>query len=142
MHLLLATLTTVLGADPAVAVVKRSAVGVSDEAVAVVMRTVSEGLRVEGLEVQSASITCSGDRPCLAELAKSLKVEAVVGVTIIRGRRDITVDLEAVDGNQRQIAVQTFSVPNKGQPFPPEGAAFFNSVSRGMKVKDTPVAVN
>ncbi len=137
MLCLLATLS-VLGAAPGIAVVKRSTSGVSEQVVALVLRTVEEGLRSEGLNPQSWPGICSDDRVCLGAAAKLAKTAAAVGVTVIRGRRDITVDLEAVDANQQQLAVQTFSVPSKGEPFPPEGIAFFNSVARRVKRDDAP----
>jgi hypothetical protein len=138
VHLLLATMAAVLSATPEVAVVKVSTAGVSEATVALVIRTVTEGLQTEGLIAHQAARTCSDSRPCLASIATEVKAAAAVGVTVIRGRRDLTIDLEAVDPEQRELAVQTFSVPLSGAPFPPEAIAFFNTVSRRLKIANPP----
>lgn len=127
----------VLTATPEVALVKRSIEGVSEETVAAVMRQITAGVQAQGLSVQTAKATCR-DAKCLGDLSLSSKVAASIGVSIIRGRRDLTLDLEAIDGQQHQVALGTFGIPVKGEPLPADCAEFFRTLK--LAVAPTPVA--
>ncbi len=88
--------------------VQRSATGVAPKPAAAVMRELTAGLERAGFVVCVTS--CKG---------------ATVSVTLSPGRRDLTVDLEAVDAGGKQLAVRTFGVPLSGAPFPVDVAGFF-----------------
>jgi hypothetical protein len=129
-----------LAAAPEVAVVQRSTEGVSPEVVAKVLRQISDGLKNEGFSPRTLSKSCV-DAKCLSDTSLSEKVAATVGVTIIRGRRDLTLDLEAIDGQQRQLAINTFGVPFKGAPLPLECAEFFRNLKLELAPKNAAIDV-
>ena len=140
---LCATLTLLLTANPEVGLVKRTMSGATDATVAVVLQKIAEGLEGHGLGARAVSTTCGGEVKCLASVARDSRLAAVVAVTIVRGRRELTIDLEAVDAAQRQLAVQTFEVPLSGAPFPAEGAEFFRALKTALakSVDDSPRTV-
>ena len=134
-------LVAVLAAAPQVGLVRRSMPGVSEETIAVVLGQTTQALERESIDSRILSATCPGDANCLASLARDSKFAAAVGVTIARGRKDLTVDLEAIDGQAQRLAVQTFTVPAKGEPFPAEASDFFHGLKVALAHSDTPRVV-
>ena len=132
-----------LAASPQVVVIKRTSVGVSETAVARVVLTLLDELTKAGIEAREAPGTCGPERVCLASTAQLAKAAAALGVTIVRSRRDLTIDLEAVDDSEHPLGLQTFSVPLSGQPFPPAASAFFASLAAAVvkPAADAPRAV-
>lgn len=137
-HLLLAFVT----ASP-VGLVTRSAKGVPDDTVRLVLEGLTAGLKQEGLTVRPLTPGCSLDAACLAAAARENGLAAVVGVTLLKGRRDLALDLEAIDGKGRQLAVDTFSAPLAGAPLPPEAEVFLDRLKRALAppAEDAPRAV-
>ncbi|MHB8876448.1 MAG: hypothetical protein ACYC8T_22365 [Myxococcaceae bacterium] len=133
MVVLLSLTAALLGGAPQqVVLVKGSAVGISDQTAATVLRTVGEALQERGFATQLHQGACDADRSCLAKASQSAGAAAALGVTMVRGRKDITIDLEAVDAQERQLAVQTFSANPRGRPFSGEAATFFDSLAGAL----------
>lgn len=131
--LVLALLTV---APPPVLVVRRETVGVSEPVVATVLRGVADGLTLEGLAAGEAKPACGGDAACLAQTAADAHAAAAMGVTVVKTRKGLSVDLEAIAADARALGVATFPVPASGAPFPPEAIAFLNKLARALAPKE------
>jgi hypothetical protein len=126
-------LWSVLSSTPLqVLIVRRSSAGVADTTVAAVMHAVGNALERQGLVATIDVLTCSGDPACLAAQARASFAAATVAVTIVKGRRQLTLDLEAVDDAERPLTQRTFSVPLSGEPLPEEGTRFVEEVAHAL----------
>lgn len=128
----LCTIAVLLASAPPVALVKRSTTKASDEAVKAVLREITLGLEREGFEVRAGPETCGEDAKCLAGVAQTSGSAAALGVTIVNGRRALTVDIEAIDRLQHRLAAQAFGVPFKGEPLPADATEFFHLLKRAL----------
>jgi hypothetical protein len=140
----LAVLMLALAASPPqVALVKRSPPGLQNTVGAAVLHAVGDALKAKGLAVTIEVLGCEPDASCLASAARSSSSVATVALTIARGRKELTIDLEAVDENEKSLGVATLSVPLSGEPLPEEGLRFLGRVADGLlkPVVDAPKAV-
>ena len=128
----LALLTVLAAQPPHVALVKRSSAGIDNAVTAVVMRAVSDALLEDGLTASLEDLRCPGDAACLASVAQGSSAVATVALTLVRGRKQLTVDLEAVDEAERALGVVTFTVPLLGAPLPLEGTQFLKRVADAL----------
>jgi hypothetical protein len=119
-------LSAFLAAAPRVGLVKGSDTRAPEETVALVTRQITRGLEDEGFEVHPPTATCPEGPSCLGAIAKKEGLAAALAVTIVKGRRELAVDIEAIDPRQRRLAAETFLVPFKGEPFPPQAAELFH----------------
>lgn len=125
-------LALLCAAPPPVLVVRRETAGVPEAAVAAVVRRVVDGLTAEGLAPGEVKLACAGDAACLATAARDAHAAGAIGVTVLKSRKGLSVDLEAIAPDARSVAVETFPVPSSGEPFPIEGADFLKKAGRAL----------
>jgi hypothetical protein len=130
MALLLLTAT-----DGRIAIVERSTLGISPASAAQLRERLKGVLEAAGLEAVIALDACP-DRPCLRALAQS-RGSVVVGITLVKSRRGLTVDLEAVDPDV-VVLQQTFLLSSDQLERSPEAQVFAQQLHARV-VKDTPV---
>lgn len=130
---MLVLLTTAV--DAKVTIVERSTLGVSPAVGASLRERLKTALETAGLQVELGTQSCA-DRLCLLAVAHSQK-SCAVGMTVVKSRKGLTVDLEAVDA-ERVLLQQTFLLSNEKLEKSPEAQVFAYQLS-GKLVKDRPV---
>jgi len=130
MALLLLTAT-----DGRIAIVERSSLGIPAAGAAQLREQLKGALATGGLEAVVAPEACP-DRPCLMALAQS-RGAVVIGMTVVKNRRGLTVDLEAVDA-EVVVLQQTFLLSSEKLERSPEAQVFAHQLHARL-AKDTPV---
>lgn len=133
LGLMLVLLTT--AADAKVTIVERSTLGLSPAAGALLRERLKLAFEKVGLEVALATEGCA-DRLCLLAVAHTQK-SCAVGVTVVKSRKGLTVDLEAVDA-EHVLLQQTFLLSSEKLETSPEAQVFAYQLSAKL-VKDRPV---
>lgn len=133
LPLLLTLLTT---AEPQVAIVERSTLGISAQAGAQLRGRLKLALEQEGVTAVLSGESCA-DRACL--LAQSQSREGcVVGMTVVKNRKGLTVDLEAVQDGA-VVLQQTFLLSSDKLDSSPDAQVFAHQLQKRL-AKDRPVA--
>ncbi len=83
-------------AQPRVALMTASSVGVGAKEAAQLNARLTSALREAGLQVLEVSLPCQGEYACLQEQGRAVDVEAVVSITLANGPRQIAIDVETV----------------------------------------------
>jgi hypothetical protein len=130
MALLLLTAT-----DGRIAIVERSTLGLPAASAAQLRERLKTALEAAGLEATVATEACP-DRPCLMALAHS-RGAVVIGMTVVKNRRGLTVDLEAVDADV-VVLQQTFLLSSEKLERSPEAQVFAHQLHARV-ARDTPV---
>lgn len=119
-----------------VAVVERSTLGLPPSAGAQLRAKLVAALEASNVRAEVVNEACA-DRACLQSLARERK-QVVVGMTIVKSKKGLTVDLDAVDG-EAVVLQQTFLVTNaENFDRSPEAQVFAHQLSTRL-VKDAPV---
>ena len=116
-------------------IVERSTLGLSASVASQLRARLELALEEVHLEVTISAESCS-DRACLMALAATQK-SCVVGMTLVKNRKGLTVDLEAVDGD-RVVLQQTFLLTSERLEKSPEAQVFAHQLVSRL-VKDAPV---
>jgi len=132
----LLVLTLVTATEARVVIVERSTLGVSPSAGAQLRERLKTALRKVALEAELSKDACA-DRACLMAVSKS-KDAVVIGMTVVKSKKGLTVDLDAVDGDA-VVLQQTFLLSSDRLEQSPEAQVFAHQLS-GRLVKDRPVA--
>lgn len=133
---MLALTLLVLAAAPKVTLVERSTLGLTERQATEARGKLVGALSAAGLEAGTAAEQCE-DRSCL--VAKSLKRDhCVLGVTLAKSRKGITVDLEAVDG-ELLVLQHTFIATLDKLEKAPELTEFAQQLAKKLAVRDAPV---
>lgn len=137
MMLALALVLLSSAAPPKVQLVERATLGLSAQQGMEARRGLVSTLAAQGLAAELVPGTCA-DRGCL--VAKSLKADrCVIGVTLTRSRKGLTVDLEAVDG-ELLVQQETFITAADALARAPELVAFAQKLARKLAPQDAPLA--
>ncbi|MBL8914107.1 MAG: hypothetical protein JNM17_25610 [Archangium sp.] len=132
-------LTLIVSAAADVVVVERSTLGLPAPAGAELRTKLAKALEDVSVKAEVVNETCA-DRACLQSLARERK-RVVVGMTIVKSKKGVTVDLDAVDG-EAVVLQQTFLVSNVEKfERSPEAQVFAHQLSTRL-LKDAPVAEN
>jgi hypothetical protein len=133
--LLVLTLTAAAG-EARVVLVERSTLGLSATAGVELRGRLETAIERAGLSAEVSAARCA-DRACLMALAKD-RATCVVGVSLVKNRKGLAVDLEAVDG--KVVLVQeTFLLSSDRLEDSPEAQVFAHHLA-GKLVVDRPVA--
>ncbi len=130
---LLLTLMLTAG-DPEIAIVERTTLGVSSQAGAQLRGKLKLALEKVGLEVVITPDACA-DRTCLLDMARG---GCAIGMSLVKNKKGLTVDLEAVkDG--AVVLQQTFLLmPNESLEKSPDAEVFAHQLQSRL-AKDRPV---
>lgn len=135
LPLLLTLLTT--AADPEqIAIVERSTLGISTQAGAQLRGKLKLALEQVGLEAVVSGQSCA-DRNCLLAQAQA-RGGCVVGMTVVKNRKGLTVDLEAVKGDA-VVLQQTFLLTSEKLEASPDAQVFAHDLQKRLE-RDRPVA--
>lgn len=132
-------LALALAAPPArpVTVVERATIGLGAAQAASLRKQLVVALKGEGLDVAELPERCA-DRTCL--VARSLRLDrCVVGVTMLKSKKGLSVDLEAVDG-ELLLLQETFVITSERLDKSPEAQVFAHHLARKLVAEDAPVA--
>jgi hypothetical protein len=139
LPILLTFLTAASATDAQVAIVERSTLGISAQAGSQLRGKLKLALEEVGLEVVLSGASCA-DRPCLLAQSQTHGT-CVVGMTVVKNRKGLTVDLEAVKAGE-VVLQQTFLLTNEKLETSPDAQVFAHQL-QGKLVKplekDTPV---
>ncbi len=135
--LMLTLLTATNATDAQVAIVERSTLGISSQAGAQLRGKLKAALEEVGLEVVLSGTSCA-DRNCLLEQADT-RGTCVVGMTVVKSRKGLTVDLEAVKAGS-VVLQQTFLLTSERLERSPDAQVFSHQLQLRLVKKDTPVA--
>lgn len=126
----LAVALAALTAAPAeVLVVRRDTATVAPAVADKVVKHVIDGLTAEGVAARETTTACGGSVGCLAKTATDAHAAVAIGVTVLKARKGVSVDVEAVDAAGTALGAETFLVPPAGEPLPPEAAALFRRIA-------------
>ena len=118
-----------------VAVVERSTLGLPPSAGAQLRARLVLALEAVKLKAELVAEPCA-DRACLQSIARERK-RVVVGMTVVKCKKGLTVDLDAVDG-EAVVLQQTFLLTSDRLEQSPEAQVFAHQLSARV-VKDTPL---
>jgi hypothetical protein len=135
LSLLVWTLTAA-GGDARVVIVERSTLGISADAGARLRGRLGTALERASVPAKLLPTKC-GDRACLTALAKELGT-CVVGVTLVKNRKGLAVDVEAVDA-QAVLVQESFLLSSDTLEDSPEAQVFAHHLA-GKLERDRPVA--
>lgn len=136
MLLTLVMLITTSAGGAKVALVERTSLGVKAAEAARLRAQLATTLGAEGLDVEQVGPACT-ERACLLELARA-RGGCVVGVTLVKNRKGLTVDLEAVAEGQ-VILQQTFLLTGTPLDRSPEAQVFAHQLATRTAKDDRPV---
>ncbi len=131
----LVLLLAIAAGDVRVDIVERSTLGLSAPASVRLRERLKVALERDELTSRLAASRCA-DRACLMALAKSAGT-CVVGVTVVKGRKGLTIDLEAVDATS-VVLQHTFLLSTDRLEDSPEAQVFAHQLNTRL-LKDTPV---
>lgn len=133
---LLLTLITA-AADVEVSIIERSTLGISAQQGAQLRAKLKVALEQVGIEAVLGPDSCA-DRKCLLDQSKSLGL-CVVGMSLVKNKKGLTVDLEAVKG-EAVVLQQTFLLlTNEILDKSPDAQVFAHQLQTRL-AKDRPVA--
>ncbi len=133
--LALTLLALLSSTDGKVAIVERTTLGIPAGSGAALRQRLRVALGAAGLEAELVSPACA-DRECLTALART-RGACVVGVTLVKNKKGLTVDLEAVDA-AAVVLQQTFLLANEQLERSPEAQVFAYQLGTRL-AKDRPV---
>ena len=133
LGLLLVLITS--ATEARVVIVERSTLGIAPSVASQLRARLELALEQVRLEVTISAESC-GDRACLMALARAQR-SCVVGMTLVKNRKGLTVDLEAVDG-ESVVLQQTFLLSSERLEKSPEAQVFAHQLGARL-VKDAPV---
>ena len=133
--LALTLLALLSSTDGKVAIVERTTLGIPAGSGVALRQRLRMALGAAGLEAELVSPACA-DRDCLTALARS-RGACVVGVTLVKNKKGLTVDLEAVDA-AAVVLQQTFLLANDQLERSPEAQVFAYQLGTRL-AKDRPV---
>ncbi|MFZ5440920.1 MAG: hypothetical protein ACOZQL_12995 [Myxococcota bacterium] len=136
MLLTLVMLITTSAGGAKVALVERTSLGVKAAEAARLRAQLATTLGAEGLDVEQVGPACT-ERACLLELARA-RGGCVVGVTLVKNRKGLTVDLEAVAEGQ-VILQQTFLLTGTPLDRSPEAQVFAHQLATRTAKDDRPL---
>lgn len=107
-------LALLLAAAPATALTLSEQMGKAGTPVSVYLDAVEQELVTSGVPVRQLNLSCGGKRECLLAGAKSAGLPALVAVTVAYGKRQTTIDLEALRTSDGTTLSQlTFTVASR-----------------------------
>ncbi|MEW5742821.1 MAG: hypothetical protein AB1938_28145 [Myxococcota bacterium] len=121
---------------PKVLIVERSTIGLGAAEAKDLRGRVALALDRASVPAEMADTRCR-DRACLTALAKE-KSACVVGVTLVKNRKGLTVDAEAVDATT-VLVQETFLISSGALEDSPEAQVFAHHLAAKL-LKDRPVA--
>jgi hypothetical protein len=122
-------------ADSEVAIVERSTLGISAQAGAQLRAKLKVALEQVGLEVVLVPDSCA-DRSCLLGFAKG---GCAVGMSVVKNKKGLTVDLEAVKDDVVLLQQTFLLMPNEVLEKSPDAQVFAHQLQSRL-AKDRPVA--
>lgn len=134
LPLLLTLLTS--AAEPPIAIVERSTLGVSTQAGAGLRGKLKLALGAAGLEAVVSAQGCQ-DRACLLAQAQA-RGGCVVGMTVVKNRKGLTIDLEAVK-DDALVLQQTFLLTSEKLDTSPDAQVFAHDLKKRLE-RDRPLA--
>ena len=112
--MLLSLLATTLCAAPATGLTLSAQLGKVSTPVAAYLDAIEQELISSGLPVRRLTLTCDGKRECLISGAKTAGLPALVAVSVAYGKKQTTLDLEALRVDDGATVSQfTFAVSGR-----------------------------
>lgn len=97
---------SMLAAAPATGLTLSAQVGKSSTPATVYLDAIEQEFLASRLPVRRLTSACEGKRECLVDAAKGASLPAIVSVTIASGRKQTTIDLEAVRARDAAVLGQ------------------------------------
>lgn len=139
MTLALTILCATLAASPRVVILKGSVEGVGAATTEAAFKDIELRLKTAGLEGVRSTANCGSTESCWTEEARKAEARAVLSVSLFRGPRSVTVDLDARSDGGAQLEVLTTNLAPGDKRLAEESAAFFSSLKSRMEAADRPV---
>ncbi len=138
--------TSLLAAAPATGLTVSAQVGKSSTPAATYLDALEQEFIAARLPVRRFELTCDGKRECLVDAARAADLPAIVAVTLAAGKKQTTIDLEALrvrDGST--VGQLTFVVTGRmGEPERAQVRAFATQLYEALAAPepkpDTPLA--